>query len=607
MRIDMTHKRVISKFILAYVIVFSLMPQGIYVRAQDLVPTDSVGGGSSAFVFRESRKKPQAHFASANAFLGEGGGRTAAARKSNSQISAAAKKRRAAAVLARRKARAAANRKIALSNTLTTKAETSLDADNFDLAITDFRAALVQNPKNAQAKLGLSEALTGKGIQVAGDNNSEASVPYFDEAISLDENNAAAYAKLGAVYDAKGTNDKAAANYQKAIALDKDLASLNGPLGLIYIDMGEVAKAEECSNNLKVAGIDTIDSRNLSGLILFKNNKNAEALAAFDRSLQLDGRNVLANFYRGQIYARMDQPSDTIAAYKQTVAIAPGFAPASYELGVTYYNTGDYDDAAVAYQDTLKHDPNNAQAHANLASTYRQLERYPEANAEYKAASTGLKTPDVYSEWGYCLGKTNDWDLSAERLITAHELSPSAIDSSNVGWAYYNAAEAEKANKKDAEAKADLEKGKPYLQDAVQKDPKLDAAYLNLGSTYNGLGEFDLAVASLNTALNLHQNWVIAINQLGLGYRGLNDLNNAIATFQRAVDLDGNYRYGLYNLGEAFYANGDKKNAKKVNDRLKKIDPELANMLDGVISGKIVVDKAKQKIQNKIKIPRIPY
>lgn len=604
----MAHNRVITKFILAYVIVLSLMPQGIYVHAQDLVPTDSVGGGSSAFVFRESRKKPQAHFAVGNAFLGEAGGRKAAVRKSNSQISAAAKRRRASAALARKKAiAAAANRKIALSNSLTAKAETSLDADRFDLAIADFRAALVQNPKNARAKLGLSEALTEKGIQVAGDDNNDASIPYFDEAISLDENNAAAYGKLGAVYDAKGTNDKAAANYQKAIALDKDLVGLNGPLGLIYIETGEIAKAEDCSHSLDLAGIDTIDSRNLRGLILFKKNMNAEALAAFDRSLQLDGRNVLANFYRGQIYTRMDQPSETIAAYKQTLAIAPGFAPASYELGVTYYNTGDYNDAAVAYQDTLKNDPDNAQAHANLASTYRQLERYPEANAEYKAASNGLKTPDVYSEWGYCLGKTNDWDLSAERLITAHELSPSAIDSSNVGWAYYNAAEADKANNKDAEAKANLEKAKPYLQDAVQKDPKLDAAYLNLGSTYNGLGEFELAVAALNTALNLHQNWVIAINQLGLGYRGLNDLNNAIATFQRAVDLDGNYRYGLYNLGEAFYANGDKKNAKKVNDRLKKIDPVLANQLDGVISGKIVVDKAKQKIENKIRIPRIPY
>ncbi len=93
-----------------------------------------------------------------------------------------------------------------------------------------------------------------------------------------------------------------------------------------------------------------------------------------------------------------------------------------------------------------------------------------------------------------------------------------------------------------------------------------------------------------------------------MGYRGLNDLNNAVATFKRAVDIDGSNRYGLFNLGEAYNASGNKKEAKKINDKLKKIDPALATTLDGIFSGKVVVDAAKQKVINKIpKVPRIPY
>ncbi len=605
----MKDARAVIRVIVSTAIIASMLPQFFVTTAQDLVAADSITGGSSAFVFRGSRKNPQSHLSAGNAFLGGNDSRMAAAGRSNASIAAAAKRRRAAAAAARKKAiAAAANRKIALSNTLTAKGEGYLDSDKYDLAIAAFRDALVQNPKNDRATGGLSEALTGKGIEVAGDRNNEAAAVYFNEAVKLDKENAVAYAQLAAIYGAKGDNDKAIPNYEKAIALDTDMVGLNAPLGLAYIDKGDIAKAEACLQKANAGHVDTVDSRYLQALIYFKQNKNAEALAAFDRVLQLDGKNVLANYYRGQVYDRMNQPNDTIAAYKRTLEIAPGFGPASYDLGVAYYNAGDYNNAAAAYRQAIQADNGNSQAHANLASTYRQLERYPDANAEYKIASENIKTADLYSEWGYCLGKTNEWDKSVDRLGTAHTLEPTAIDASNVGWAYYNAGQAYKAEKKDNEAKASYELGKAALQEAVQKDPKLDAAYLNLGSTYNGLGDFQAAVNALNIAINLRRDWVIAINQLGVGYRGLNDLVNAVSAFKRVTDLDGNYAYGLFNLGEAYNASGNKKEAKKVNDRLRKLDPAMATRLENVLSGKAIIDAGKQKIENKIpKIPKFPY
>src|SRR3954470_3653182 len=102
----------------------SILPMPKTVPAQDLVATETVSGGSSVFVFRESRKKPQARGASA--FVGEasgggsGSGASGKARSSrtNTQIASAASKRRAAAAKRRAAMVAAANRKIALSNTL---------------------------------------------------------------------------------------------------------------------------------------------------------------------------------------------------------------------------------------------------------------------------------------------------------------------------------------------------------------------------------------------------------------------------------------------------------------------------------------------------------
>ena len=78
--------------------------------------------------------------------------------------------------------------------------------------------------------------------------------------------------------------------------------------------------------------------------------------------------------------------------------------------------------------------------------------------------------------------------------------------------------------------------------------------------------------------------------------------------FQRATTLDGNNVFGLYNLGEVYYLTGNKKEARKVQDRLQRLNPAMAGRLGDVLSGKIAIDAAKQKIESKVpKIPRIPF
>lgn len=602
----MQQRSAVIKLLTTAAIILAILPAPVTVTGQDLVSTEDISGGSSVFVFRESRKKPQARSAGGRIGLGASSARARVSR-SNSQIASAAAKRRAAAVAARKKAAAAADRRVALSNTLTVKAEEFLDNNQTDLAITNYRSALVQNPKNTRASEGLSNALTAKGIEVAGETNGVSAIVYFEEAAKLDKQNDVALAKLGAIHDAIGKKDKAAAYYEQALALNPEHNLLYAPLGLAYLENGEIAKAEEQLRRSDKAGIDNIDSRFLSALILFKQNKNDEALAAIDRALELDGRFVEAHYYRGQILDRLGRSDQAVVAYKGALAADPTFTPAGFDLGVAYYNTGDYNNAAVAYQDVIKNDPNNAEAHANLASTYRQLDRCDDANSEFALAERGPRSADLYSEWGYCLGKEDQWDESVAKLTTAAEMSPTPIDNSNLGWGHYNSGKDKAEKKDDAGAKSSYEKAKIYLQKAVEQDARFDAAYVNLGSTHNALGEFQLAINVLNTALGLHNNWVIAINQIGYGYRGMNDLKNAVATYKRAVDLDGRNTYGLYNLGEAYYASGNKNEAKKVNDRLRKIDPTLAARLDNVIAGRLI-DAAKQKVEQKIpiKIPRFP-
>jgi superkiller protein 3 len=600
-------KRSTAASAMAAGLVVSLLAPFVNLFSQDLVATEDIGGGSSVFVFRESAKKPQVKAAGGSGVLaraGRGGGR----RHIDSAYLATKRKHSTVAnsgPATRRPAPAAT--KIRLAETLAAKAETQMQAGQTDTAIATYREALKNNPKNARATEGLSDALTAKGIDAAGDTNADAGARFLEEAVKLDPKNSIAFAKLGEIYTTGGQTERGIQNYETALAIDPTLTDLYVPLGLAYIKTGNIAKAEYYAGKADAAGAGSADAMFLRGVVAYKQNQNPEALAAFQKTLAADPNYSSASYYEAATYDRLNQGNQSIATYKKTVELDPEFAPAWFDLGVAYYNAADYKDAAPAYEQAVKYDPKNALTHANLASTYRQLERFADANAQYaQADALGMnKNADMYNEWGYCLGKTDEWDKSTLRLIAARDLGHEAADDSNVGWAYYNAGNEAKAKNDDAAAKDNYDKGRVALEQSVKEDPKLDAGYMNLGSTYNALGEFQLAVNVLNTALGLHRDWVIAMNQLGVGYRGSGDLNAAIAQFQRATTLDGNNVFGLFRLGEAYNASGNKKEAKKVQDRLKRIDPNVAAQLENVLAGKAVIDAARQI--KKIKIPGIPY
>lgn len=596
---------------IAAVVILSICAGGLGVFPQDIVAADDITGGASVFVFRESRKKPQKM--SGNRGFRQAGGRTRSGGAARIQL-AANRKRRAERVksntelAAKSRARRRGTQKTRTA-ALLAKAESKLEANSFDEASAGYREALKLDPKNSDAARGLSEALTSKAVELdSADAKSVAAM--LEEAVKLDARNDAAYIRLGDLYQAENDNAKALASYEKAVQINPDFAAAYVPLGTSYLAAGEIAKAEAASRTAERLGVNNAEAQNLKGMILFRQNKNAEALQVFDAVLKAEGRNATARYYQALVFDRMNQPDQSLTAFREAVAEDPAYTQAWFDLGVAYYNKGEYGKAAESYQQVVKYDDGNAQAHANLASTYRQLERYPDANAEYRLAEeNGMNNnPDFYSEWGYSLGKNAEWDKSVAKLETAQKISPAAIDDNNVGWGYYNAAQAEKASKNDAAATEKLQKGKVSLQAAVQKDSKLEAAYLNLGSTNNALGDFQAAVAALNLALALRGDWVIAINQLGVGYRGMNNLTTAIEQFRRVTTLDANNVFGLYNLGEAYTASGNKKEAKRVQDRLRKLNPEMAGRLENIISGKTIIDETKRKIQQKIpKIPRIPF
>lgn len=602
-----------TRFIISVIVLLSFLFGGFAPKAQDIVPNEDLSLGSSVFVFRKSRTSPQLKSTSRRYFLRNSTSRTANPSRRFARNLAVNYRRRSVGGNAnlvaknqRAKRNAAATARNKLSDTLTAKADVLLERKETDKAIETYKSALKNNPQNLNAKLGLSDAFVLKADETAAAGDSETAKTFYQEAVKLDAVNDAAYAKLGQTFERLQLKDDALANYEKALKINRDLKDLFLPVANLYYQKEDYTTTENYLVKAEAnAGGGNADTIFLRGLLHFQRNENEKALAAFAQTLSLDKNYTEAYFYQAEIYDRLNKESQALAAYRKTVEIDPRFTQAWFDLGVVNYNRGNYPEAESAYKKVIELDANHPDAHANLASVYRQMKKYAAANGEYKIAAEYIKDDaDLFSEWGFCLGKVDEWEKAIARLQTASNLSPDAIDYTNLGWGYYNAAAQDLKAEKKVESQSKLAQGKAILQKAVAQNPQFDAAQINLGITFSGLGEYQNAVEALKKANNLRKNWLAAINELGVAYRNLNNLAEAIAQFQKAISLDDKFALGYFNLGEAQNKNGQKKEAQKTLKKLKQINPEMAQKLDSALSGKII-DETKQKIKNKI--PKLPF
>lgn len=586
----------IASSIFAIVVTVSIVANSFPVIAQDVVTSEDFTSGSSAFVFKSSRKASQ---------------KKAATRVTNVKRTATARtetvKRitRQNVVVAKTAPKRAKSKEVD-PNTLPldsvafkrkSKEETSvifagvgeyyLNQSEVDKSLEFFRESTQLDARNLNAKLGLSEALTRKGDIVLQGGQTEIARLLYDDAIRNNKNNAFAYAGLAELAAAKEDPDNAILNYEKALALDGDLTELYAPLGVFYFQKGEIAKSETYLQKAVALDGNNPETQFFIGLVRYKQNRNQEAITAFKRSVELDPKNPETHYFLGEVYDRLDRDKDAIASYRAAVALNPRYFDAWFDLGAAYYNRATdqgpnstyYDESVKAYKEALKINPTSGEAHANLADVYRQMKKLDEAIGEYRLATTFIKNdPEIYSKFGFVAGlrATNPnyasfWKTSIENLEKAVSMTSEYLDYTNLGWAYYNAAQSDLKMNRQVEYKEKLQKARTSLQKAVSLNAKNGAPFLNLGMVLTDLGEFQAAVEALKSADSLQKNWIPAINELGIAYRKSGDFDNAVKQFKRAVEIDDNFAQGHYNLAESEYRRGNLKDAKKSYEKLKKL------------------------------------
>lgn len=238
----------------------------------------------------------------------------------------------------------------------------------------------------------------------------------------------------------------------------------------------------------------------------------------------------------GYAYLNIEDNKNAIDALEEAKKLDKNKPETLFFLGLAYHAAGQKELAAQLIEDAInKGFEPKIQAQQKLAEIYLELKEYEKSAAKYEIV-IALNDNDVNyyirPMWLYIdmLGQPDKALKLAQKAVTKHP--ESAMAQNLVGWAYL--------------ASKDFTNARNTLAKALELDPNLSAAYLNLGKLYEHLSYPDTAKDYYRTAFRLGQGTSIADTAANL----YNKLNGTEAT------VDGNATINtINNLDQSFSAN----------------------------------------------------
>jgi tetratricopeptide (TPR) repeat protein len=232
-----------------------------------------------------------------------------------------------------------------------------------------------------------------------------------------------------------------------------------------------------------------------------------EAVAHFQKSLELQPGNAAAHGNLGDALLRLGRTDEGLAHYGEALAIDPRNIATQTDLGVALLQLGRIEEAIPHFQRALEANPGFAKARTNLGTAYLQEGRAGEAVAQFNEALA----------------------VDPGNLATITDL----------GTAYVQ--------------KGQLEKAQAQFQRALEINPDFATALTNLGNVLQQGGRLDEAIAQYQKALRVDPNSAVTHNNLANAFLQKGRLDEAIAHFRRALEIRPNYPEARRNLGAALF------------------------------------------------------
>ncbi|QSJ18993.1 tetratricopeptide repeat protein [Nostoc sp. UHCC 0702] len=161
------------------------------------------------------------------------------------------------------------------------------------------------------------------------------------------------------------------------------------------------------------------------GNALFFENRYEEAIASYDKAIELKPDYYDAWNHRGVALGSLGRNEEAIASWDKAIEIKPNDHEVWYNRGVALRDLGRNEEAIASWDKTIEIKPDYYDAWYNQGVVLGKLKRYEEAIASYDEAIK-IKT-DYHNAWynkARCYALTQNVDLAINNLQQAIKLHP---------------------------------------------------------------------------------------------------------------------------------------------------------------------------------------
>ena len=475
-----------------------------------------------------------------------------------------------------------------------------------------FREAIVANPADIQATIGL-------GIALAKQFKLDGADELFDRVLATDPNNALAYSgkatvvlnrlqsssgtirgnkesflqqaeesakravqlapasgeahfTLGQVYKEQGRVAEAASEFRTAVSLDPQHSQAFAALGQIKLDQGSLAEAQDAFKRAIALNSSNSTAHYGLGATLLQQGQTDAALNELNTSLSLFPNSWPTRMMLGKAYAAQGNTAGALKEFQLSTLIKPENAEPYLRMAYIREERGDLELGLADLRSGLTQAPYNLDLRIRIADMTLKLEKADDAIKAYKTilqmspnnpqAVKGLSQALYQKAQKAAVGAmlaSNDYDSAMKTLDEAIRLSPDDME------LYL------------AKAKLmSLSGAKPDL--STMGEPKNDGERIAYAEAAMATGDFQKASEQMKIVINdlkdAKQTYAVADIALMI-----KDLDNAETAFKKGLNLSGTPERGNRGLAQI-----DQLRKQAVTDT--KVADELCNkkQFDGSVN-----------------------
>lgn len=421
-----------------------------------------------------------------------------------------------------------------------------------------------------------AEKLVSEGNRLFNQNDFKSAIAKYAEAITMYPGYAEAHFWKGSAHSRLEQNEQAI--YDLDIALQqgyKPLQIYRNRWFLYYQKKDYDAALKDAQSGLQLEPDTTFFKLALGDVYRAKRDFE-NAVLMYEKVASIEQANSDLSYYMAVSYKGLSRYEKQRAAANEAIRKGTKFpGEAWYLLGDSYLQEKNYEMAIEPYERALTANKDIYEAYVNLAETYRYRGDYKKA---ISTLNRGIKVFD--NDGGFLVNLTWYNSLAGNNGEAIREGQKAIKVAPGNSMAFTNLCRAYSDSGLHKQALDTCKEALKINSNDGETHYYMARAYNKLGQSSEAVKEYKLAVQGLEESTKLQPDNTDGIYLLGGAYYGNEQFDEAIGAYREVIKQNPRFSQAYFNLAYTYqFKKNDKKVAMETYEKLKEIDPKLADDL----------------------------